>query len=91
MFNGPTNRIMALSALGRKHLLPHGAQRKIARRLGVEESRVSAVVNGEATPVTEAGWKSWRRIQKAVARTLGLDVEEAFSDQERGVQQEVAA
>jgi hypothetical protein len=82
---------MALSALGRKHLLPHGAQRKIARRLGIEEARVSAVVNGTEIPVTEQGWKSYRRVQRAVAKVLNLSVEEAFQSHERGVSQEVAA
>ena len=75
---------MALSAIGRKALLPHGAGRKIARRLEVEEARVSSVVNGQDVPVTANGWKSYSRIQKAVAKALGLTVEEAFQDWERG-------
>lgn len=75
---------MALSAIGRKALLPHGAGRKIARRLGYEEARVSAVVNGQDIPVTENGWKSYKRIQREVAKTIGLTVEAAFQDFERG-------
>jgi hypothetical protein len=78
---------MALNAIGRKHLLPHGSQRKIARRLEVEESAVSAVVNwmpGDEMPKTDAGWKSWRRVQRAVAKALNLRVVEAFSPEERG-------
>lgn len=82
---------MALSALGRKHLLPHGSQRKIARRLGVEEARVSAVVNGDDLPVTERGWKNYRKAQKAIARALNLTVEEAFSETERGITTEESA
>lgn len=77
---------MALSAIGRKALLPHGAQRKIARRLGMEEARVSTV-NAPAPgdlPKTELGWQSWRRAQKAIAKVLGMTVEEAFQDWERG-------
>ncbi len=84
---------MGLNAVGRKALLQgkHGTQRKIARLLGVEESRVSAAVNGLDIPRTENGWKHYRRIQEAVAEALGLSVEEAFTAQERGVQESVAA
>jgi hypothetical protein len=48
---------------------------------------VSAVVNwteGDDLPQTDAGWKSWRRVQKAVAKALKMDVAEAFSPTERG-------
>lgn len=75
---------MALSAVGRKALLPHGSQRKIARQLGIEESRVSAVVNGQDIPLTEHGWKSYKRVQKAIAKALGLPAEDSFQDFERG-------
>lgn len=75
---------MALSAIGRKALLPHGSQRKISRRLGIEEARVSAVVSGTQIPLTEAGWKSYRRVQRAIAKALGLSVEEAFQPHELG-------
>jgi hypothetical protein len=81
---------MALSAVGRKTLLPHGSQRKIARRLGVEESRVSAVVNGSDIPMTENGWKSYRRVQRAVAKALGLSVEESFQPHELGQVEQLA-
>ena len=79
---------MALSVLGRKHLLPHGSQRKIARRLSIEESRVSAVLNGKDIPTTDAGWISYRKVQRAIAKAIGLSVVEAFSAQERGVVEE---
>lgn len=79
---------MALSAVGRKALLPHGSQRKIARRLGIEESRVSVVVNGADIPTSEFGWKSYRLVQNAIARALGMKVGEAFSAAERGVEEE---
>lgn len=82
---------MALSALGRKHLLPHGAQRKIARALDIEQSRVSVVIAGLDIPKTELGWKSYRRVQRAVAKALDLRVDEAFSAVERGEVEELAA
>lgn len=82
-----TSLTMALTAVGRKALLldHHGAQRKIARRLSVEESRVSDVVKGSNIPTTEVGWRSYRRVQRAIAKTLGLRVDEAFQAFERGV------
>lgn len=82
---------MALSPIGRKALLPHGSQRKIARQLGVEESRVSNVIGGGPLPRTEAGWKSWNRIQRAVAKAIALSVEEAFGAEERGVEEPAGA
>lgn len=75
---------MALSAIGRKALLPHGAGRKIARRLGIEESRVSIVLGGQNIPRSEEGWKSYRKVQRAIARALNLSIDEAFSEIERG-------
>lgn len=81
---------MALNAIGRKALLSdgkHGVQRKIARQLGVDDARVSAVVNGIGRPRTEAGWKTYNRIQRAIAKALGLSVEEAFGAEERGVEE----
>jgi hypothetical protein len=77
---------MALSALGRKHLLQYGKQREIAEALDEADAFVSNVVNGHARPRTERGWKRYRRVQRAVARRLNLTVEEAFSDRERGVE-----
>lgn len=55
---------------------------------------MSVVVNGQDVPVTENGWRSYSRVQKAIARALGLTVEEAFQAWERGeveAQQEMAS
>jgi transcriptional regulator with XRE-family HTH domain len=83
---------MALNGIGRKALLGgYGTQRKIAKELGIHESRVSAVINGFDFPRTERGWQSYNRIQTAIAQAIGVTVEEAFSAEERGAQEEVAA
>jgi len=87
---------MALSAVGRKLLITHGTQKRIARQLGVMESEVSkalAAADPNDFPKTERGWKRRNRIQRAIAKALGISFEEAFSDEERGVTQdsEVAA
>jgi transcriptional regulator with XRE-family HTH domain len=71
---------MALSALGRKHLLGFGRQREIARKLGLSESYVSMVVSGVVVPRTEKGRKTARRVQVAVARALGMKLHEAFAE-----------
>jgi hypothetical protein len=76
---------MALSALGRKHLLEHGVQHRIALRLSVSDAFVSSVVRGEERPATRDGWKTYRRVQREVAKALSLRVVEAFSAWERGV------
>lgn len=81
---------MALTAIGRKAILPHGAQRKIARRLGFEERLVSDAVNGSNLPKTENGWKRYRRAQKAVAKVLGLSLEEAYQPHELGQEVQLA-
>lgn len=84
---------MALSNVGRKLLIAHGTQKRIARQLNVMESEVSKAVACEPDehPKTERGWKRRNRIQRAIAKALGLSVEEAYSAEERGVQKEVAA
>lgn len=76
---------MSLSAIGRKALLEHGRQTKIAGRFRVSDQYVSDVVNGERIPKTKRGWARYARIQQAVADELNLTVEEAFSAYERGL------
>lgn len=75
---------MALSAVGRKALLEHGRQKVVATRLGVSRAFVSAVVNGELIPKTRSGWKTYRRVQAAIAKEIGLEVPEAFQPHELG-------
>lgn len=76
---------MALGALGRKVLLQPSKQQEIADRMGEPKSFVSKVVNGRQIPTSPRGWKRYRRVQVAVARAIGLRVDEAFQDYERGV------
>lgn len=76
---------MALSAPGRKHLLEHGRQTKIAGRFHVSDQYVSGVVNGDPMPKTRKARARWARIQQAVADELGMPVEDAFTEYERGV------
>jgi hypothetical protein len=79
---------MALSAIGRKHLLPHGAQREIAQKFGLSDAYVTSVVKGEDFPATSRGWQTYRKVQVAIARKLRMRLDEAFSPTERGVQEE---
>lgn len=74
--------MLALTVAERKHRLPYGAQKKIARRLGVARSYVSAAVAGDCRPKTKRAKLRLRRVQVAIAGELGLPVEEAFDAQE---------
>ena len=73
---------MPLSAPIRKHLLGFGKQKEIARRIGVSEGYVSNVINGLATPRTPKGWRTYRRVQVAIARALNLPLAEVFGETE---------
>jgi hypothetical protein len=79
---------MALSAIGRKALLEHGRQKAVADRQKVSTAYVSGVVNGELLPKTRLGWKKYRRVQKELAKEIGMDWTEAFSAFERGEEPE---
>jgi hypothetical protein len=72
---------MPLSEIDRKQRIPHGAQREIARDLAIAESYVSAVMTGDARPKTPRARKTVRRVQVAIARKLGVTVDEAFPPQ----------
>lgn len=69
---------MPLTIAERKHRMPYGAQLEVARQEGVAESYVSAVMNGDVRPKTEPTRKKLRRVQVALARKLGVTVDEAF-------------
>lgn len=66
---------MSIARYARKERLQRGAQKEIAERLGVSHTVVSRVMNdkgADLSPVTR------RKIQVAIARKLGLAVDEAF-------------
>jgi hypothetical protein len=77
-FSDFTDRYMSLSVAERKHRMPHGAQRQIAKAEGCGDSYVTAVMNGTVTPKSPAAKRRLRRIQVALSRRLGLPVEEVF-------------
>lgn len=66
---------MSIARYARRERLPVGAQKEIAQRLGVAESVVSRVMNdkgSDLSPITR------RRVKVAIARKLGMKVDEAF-------------
>lgn len=69
---------MPLSIAERKHRMPFGAQRQVATEEEVSESYISAVMNDEVFPKTEPTQAKLARVQAALARRLGLPVEEVF-------------
>lgn len=70
---------MPLSPVERKHYLPFGAQIRLAAKCGVSKGFVSKVVNDVDRPRTLRGWRTWRRVQVAIARELGVPVADAFA------------
>ena len=69
---------MPLSIAERKHRLPFGAQREVSTEQRVDPGYVSKIMDGAIRPKTEPGRKKLRRIQVALARKLGVTVDEAF-------------
>ena len=63
--------------------MPYGAQVAVATELEVAESYVSAVMNGEVRPKTEATREKLARVQVALAQKLELPVDEVFPEHER--------
>lgn len=72
---------MPLSIAERKHRMPFGAQREVAAEQAVDAAYVSRVMNEEIHAKTPASRKKLRRVQVALARKLGVTVDEAFPPQ----------
>lgn len=72
-----------LSIADRKHLMPFGAQVQVATEEGVAQSYVSAVMNDEVFPKTEATREKLARVQAALARKLGRPVKDVFPETTR--------
>lgn len=66
---------MALTKRQRKERLGRGAQKEIARQLGVSDSLVSAVVNGKTQIL---GKETVQKVRTAIAERIGEPVEEVF-------------
>lgn len=74
---------MPLTIAERKHLMPFGAQREVAAEQSVDAGYVSRVMNDEVHPKTPLARKKLRRVQVALARKLGVTVDEAFPPQKQ--------
>lgn len=84
---------MALTVAERKHRMPHGGQHRLAKRFGVTDSYLSAVMAGECHPKSKRTKLRLRRMQLAIAAELGLSLDDVFSPEEQAQasQQPVAA
>lgn len=71
---------MPLTIAERKHRLPHGASRSVARAIGVDPSFVTKVMAGEVFPKTDRGRVTLRRVQVALARHIGEKVGDVFPE-----------
>lgn len=69
---------MPLSVAERKYRMPFGAQKAISRELQVSAGWICKVMDGAVRAKTPSGRKTVRAIQVAIARKLGVRVDEAF-------------
>jgi transcriptional regulator with XRE-family HTH domain len=69
---------MSIARYARKERLPNGAQRVIARKLGVAESVVSRVMNDKGSDLSP---QTIRRVRVAIARKLRMRVDEVFPEE----------
>ncbi len=72
---------MPISRYERKERLPFGAQKEIAEKLDLAESTVSLVVNDKVAALN-AG--TVRKVRVAVARRIGLPVDQVFQPELAG-------
>ena len=68
---------MALTKRQRKERLGRGGQKRIAQRLGVSDSLVSAVMNGKTQIL---GKESVAKVRHAVAEEIGEPVEDVWGN-----------
>lgn len=68
-----------MARLVRKDLLPHGAQARIAARLGIDRATVSRVMNDRLDGIAP---KTVARVRREVARRIGLPISELFPESE---------
>ena len=69
---------MPMTPSERKEAMPHGGQRRAAKRAKVSETYVTLVMNGVARVSTPRGLRTLRRVQAALAREISRPVEEVF-------------
>jgi hypothetical protein len=69
---------MPLTIAERKHQMPHGAGLEIAEKEKVHPAYVSRALADEIRPKTRPAKKKLRRVRVAIARKLGVTVDEAF-------------
>jgi hypothetical protein len=69
---------MAMSVMERKHLMPHGAVREIAQKVGASEAYVSEVLNDRVRPPEGDDPPLRRAIRVAIARKLKMKVDDVF-------------
>ena len=69
---------MPMTPSERKEAMPHGGQRRAAKRAKVSETYVTLVMNGVARGSTPRGLRTLRRVQSALAREIARPTEEVF-------------
>jgi hypothetical protein len=62
----------------RKEAMPHGGQRRVAKRINRSETFINLVMNDGFVAKTPKGAKTLKRAQAAIAEVIGRPVEEVF-------------
>lgn len=65
----------------RKEAMPHGGQRRAAKKIRRSETYITLVMNDEVEPKTPKGARTLARARAAVAEQIGRPVEEVFQVQ----------
>lgn len=63
----------------RKQAMPHGGQRRAAKRISRSESYITLVMNDLVVPKTRRGIRTLLRARVAIAQEMGKPVEDVFS------------
>ena len=69
---------MPMTAAERKEAMPHGAQRRVAKRIRRSETYITLVMNDGVVPKTPRGARTLTRAQIAIAEAIGKPVEDVF-------------
>lgn len=73
---------MPMTPAERKEAMPHGAQKRVAKRIKRSETFITLVMNDGFAPKTPKGARTLSRAQAAIADAIGRPVEEVFPVQQ---------
>lgn len=69
---------MPMTPAQRKEAMPHGGQRRAAKRVRRSETYIAFVMNDQVIPKTPRGARKLEHAWRVLAEIMGKPVEEAF-------------